>query len=68
MNAVLQKVNVPDIETYKDCGGWSKDIKGFTDRDEIDMRIDLVKKNVGKDIFELFEILCNDYKKTMWNP
>jgi hypothetical protein len=76
MDNVLQKANVPrnriadvpDLDVYKECGGWSKSIEDFTDRDEIDMRIDTVKKNVNPKTFNLFKSLCDEYEENIWKP
>ena len=76
MGEVLRKANVPrekisdvpDIEVYKKSGGWSKSSNDFNDRDEINMNIKFIKNNVSKDIFKLFQNVCEEYEESNWSP
>jgi hypothetical protein len=60
--------DMPDMEVYKVCGGWSRSIDNYSDRDEVDMRISMVKENVSPDIFDMFMFLCKDYEDKVWKP
>jgi len=68
-NVPRKKVtSVPDIDVYKKCGGWSEGIKDFSDRQEVDMRMEIIKNNVSSEIFSIFEDCCQKYEETYWKP
>ena len=60
--------DMPDMEVYKQCGGWSENITQYSDREEIDMRVDIVRKNTSKEIFDIFIDDCKFYEDKYWTP
>ena len=74
-NKVLEKQKIPrpkvaagiDLEIYRRCG-WTDQIDGLSERDEIDLRKKWVEQRVNKRGFKVFLELCDEYEKKYWNP
>lgn len=68
---MLKKQKVPrkkisqgiDLEIYRRCG-WEPSKKGLSEKDELEVRKNYVKKFSSKSAFKVMDKLCEDYEKT----
>ena len=56
-----------DREIYRRYG-WKPPSEGASERDELNVRLEDVRQDVGSEALHILDRLCEEYEQTYWNP